>query len=263
MKDNPNLCLSIRKRIHEKGKAIEVWVCDGGWHQQWKWHTQGAGLYGYVSDGYQGDWCLDREGKDHKIRVGDRLESKKCKSGKGRQLFYRDGLNRLVNMQGLCLEVEGNFHEANVNLRTCSNNSYQFWKFVKKSSFPPPPPPLPRLEPRSSSRLVPSTSRYSCFVGLTEAIKVQSCKQTAEYRWSWDGHKLKALGSGKCLVFRTPTSGGSGWKSLAKLNNKLGPREVVLQPCRSAPNLEIRKIRYLYLMVDFCHLPSYINGVRR
>ena len=180
--------------------------------------------------------------KDHKIRVGDRLESKKCKSGKGRQLFYRDGLNRLVNMQGLCLEVEGNFHEANVNLRTCSNNSYQFWKFVKKSSFPPPPPPLPRLEPRSSSRLVPSTSRYSCFVGLTEAIKVQSCKQTAEYRWSWDGHKLKALGSGKCLVFRTPTSGGSGWKSLAKLNNKLGPREVVLQPCRSAPNLEIRKI---------------------
>ena len=62
MKDNPNLCLAIRKRIREKGKAIEVWVCDGGWHQQWKWHTQGAGLYGYVSDGYQGDWCLDREG---------------------------------------------------------------------------------------------------------------------------------------------------------------------------------------------------------
>ena len=44
---NPSMCISVRKRIREEGKGVEIWKCEGGWHQQWRWTG-----YGDVRDGH-------------------------------------------------------------------------------------------------------------------------------------------------------------------------------------------------------------------
>lgn len=150
---NQNLCLTIRKRIREQGKAIEVWNCDGGWHQQWRWvrniiplGARGAatmrGLIGHmgtVRDGWKGDWCFDRKGDTKKPKDGQRLESKECR-GELRQLFYRDTQNRIVHYTGRCLQAVASRHESEVKLYPCSGSSLRKWTFKKGSSFLPMKP---------------------------------------------------------------------------------------------------------------------------
>ena len=156
---NRNLCLSIRKRIREQGKAIEVWNCDGGWHQQWRWirnkqYTGGGsgvvaealahaqrqtGHMGTVRDDWKGDWCFDRKGDTKKPRDGQRLESKECR-GEVRQMFYRDTRNRIVHYTGRCLQAVVNRHESEVRLQPCSNSHLQKWTFKAGSSFSPMTP---------------------------------------------------------------------------------------------------------------------------
>lgn len=149
---NKNLCLTIRKRIREQGKAIEVWNCDGGWHQQWRWirnHIPNnsplaairnvIGHMGSVRDGWKGDWCFDRKGDTKKPRDGQRLESKECR-GEFRQMFHRDTQNRIVHYTGRCLQAVAGRHESEVKLYPCSGSSLQKWTFKKGSSFLPMKP---------------------------------------------------------------------------------------------------------------------------
>ena len=190
---NTNLCLSIRKRIREQGKAIEVQNCDGGWHQQWRWtgpvSADGLGTkLGPIVDGWKGDWCMDRKGSTDSPKAGQRLESKECR-GERRQDFIRDGSDRLVHSSGYCLEALSNRPENEVHLQSCSNSPNQKWVFkAQGSSFKIRRPSLPSLkETIENTRLITHQGQciYTSPFGQhdLQSVGVGKCKKTDGYFW--------------------------------------------------------------------------------
>lgn len=208
---NPSMCISVRHRIREKGKAIEIWKCEGGWHQQWR--TTG---YRDVRDGHSPkgkEWCWEGNAKKNS------LESRPCATSDPTQKFYRDRYDRLV-YNGKCLQVE-NLHKdgADIFFNTCvfqggtgKAHPHQKWQFASAdagTTFKRPLAPLPELKPDNKFRTIQAVHTNKCLAAVPANAKngtratLQACSSVNAHgsKWRWSGGRLQSQ-NGKCLGAR-------------------------------------------------------------
>ena len=247
---NPSMCISVRKRIRENGKGVEIWKCEGGWHQQWRRTGFGDVRDGHAPSGKE--WCWEED------RKNNALESRPCDTKQSMQKFHRDRFDRLV-YNGRCLQVENTKKDgADINFNKCHLDSsgkaahpYQRWKFIKKSSFSIPPPPLPRLAfSNRYKKIMSSAQSFQCIgvdisnktdrgvqVKFGLAVKYNACRQTTPYGWRWSNNQLRSQQfGGICLGGQEKHKGIKGKSVKAIIKGAKTHRASVKQlPCKD-PN---------------------------
>tara|TARA_R110001592_G_scaffold25555_3_gene96947 strand:+ start:8480 stop:11788 length:3309 start_codon:yes stop_codon:yes gene_type:complete len=151
LKSRPDMCISVRHRIREKAKGIEIWKCEGDWHQQWRRAQSGRHESG-IRDGLDGKgFCWEHDEPNRST------ESRECQDFKEpRQQYYRDAKDRLIikaRPKGMAVVLEpvnGKFVErpycltaetpvvdgSDLQMQFCEdNNPNQVWLFDSKDSF--------------------------------------------------------------------------------------------------------------------------------
>jgi hypothetical protein len=153
LKSHPDMCISVRYRIREKAKGIELWKCEGDWHQQWRRPQKGVRGSG-IRDGLDGGgycWEQDRDNRS--------TESRECQDFKEpQQQYYRDDKDRLIvanppksrsegaSMWGalaaqmgsqFCMTVQEPVTDgSDIKMNACADgDARQQWLFESKDSF--------------------------------------------------------------------------------------------------------------------------------
>ena len=248
---NPSMCISVRHRIREKGKGVEIWKCKGGWHQQWR-----RTGYGDVRDGHAPkgkEWCWEED-------KGKFVESRPCDTKQSMQKFHRDRFDRLV-YKGRCLQVENLLKDgANIYFNKCvfdgatgKAHSYQKWQFIKKSSFSIPPPPLPKLKASNRYKKIGSSVQRSQCIGVDIskknargvqikfglAVEYRTCRQTTPYGWRWSNSQLRSQQFGGICLGVQGKKGKSAKAGIKAFKNNTA--SIMQLPCTD-PNTRWRAV---------------------
>jgi hypothetical protein len=146
---DPRYCISVRLRIREKGKGVEIWKCDGDWYQQWR-RPFGGFKYSGIRDGLDGEgYCWEQD------RSNMTTESRPCNSSERQQRYHRDGKDRIViedppakvytlakggqpsRELPFCMTAQTPIVDgSDIQMHVCDdNNKYQRWIFESKDSF--------------------------------------------------------------------------------------------------------------------------------